>query len=49
MTHYSTPIEGNTLDLEQVARVVKQKQDDIRIPVEEEVKNYWEALSFLSR
>ena len=48
-THYSTRIEGNTLDLEQVARVVKQKKDDYRIPVEEEVRNYWEALSFLSQ
>lgn len=38
MTHYSTRIEGNTLDLEQVARVVKQKQDTFRIPVEEEVR-----------
>jgi len=49
MTHYSTRIEGNPLDLEQVARVVKQKQDDFRIPVEEEVRNYWEALSYLSQ
>ncbi|HHY20885.1 MAG TPA: Fic family protein [Bacilli bacterium] len=49
MTHYSTRIEGNTLDLEQVTRVVKQKQDQTRIPVEEEVRNYWEALSFLAR
>lgn len=49
MTHYSTRIEGNTLDLEQVARVVKQKQNDFRIPVEEEVRNYWEALSFLAQ
>ncbi len=48
-THYSTRIEGNTLDLEQVARVVNQKKDDFRIPVEEEVRNYWEALSFLSQ
>lgn len=48
-THYSTRIEGNTLDLEQVARVVKQKKDDFRIPVEEEVRNYWEALSFLAQ
>lgn len=48
-THYSTRIEGNTLDLEQVARVVKQKKDDLRIPVEEEVRNYWEALSFLAQ
>jgi Fic family protein len=48
MTHYSTRIEGNTLDLQQVARVVKQKSEDSRIPAEEEVRNYWEALSFLS-
>jgi Fic family protein len=47
-THYSTRIEGNTLDLEQVARVVKQKHDHLRISAEEEVRNYWEALSFLA-
>lgn len=49
MTHYSTRIEGNTLDLEQVSRVVKQKQQQARIPAEQEVRNYWEALSFLAR
>lgn len=49
MTHYSTRIEGNLLDLEQVSRVVKQKQETNRIAAEEEVRNYWEALSFLSR
>jgi Fic family protein len=49
MTHYSTRIEGNTLDFEQVSRVVKQKQDQTRIPAEEEVRNYWEALSYLAR
>ena len=50
MTHYSTRIAGNGLDLEQVSRVVKQKQETYRIArEEEEVLNYWEALSFLSR
>ncbi|GEL76357.1 cell division protein Fic [Tenuibacillus multivorans] len=49
MTHYSTRIEGNTLDFEQVSRVVKQKQNQARIPAEQEVRNYWEALSYLSR
>lgn len=49
MTHYSTRIEGNTLDLEQVSRVVKQKQNQTRIPAEQEVRNYWEALSYLTR
>lgn len=49
MTHYSTRIEGNTLDLEQVTKVVKLKKDNFRIPVEEEVRNYWEALSYLSK
>lgn len=49
MTHYSTRIEGNALNLEQVSRVVKLKQNQLRIPAEEEVRNYWEALSFLSR
>ncbi|MBO0587181.1 Fic family protein [Sporosarcina sp. E16_8] len=49
MTHYSTRIEGNLLDLEQVSRVVKQKPEKNRIAAEDEVRNYWEALSFLSR
>ena len=49
MTHYSTRIEGNLLDLEQVSRVVKQKKETNRIAAEVEVRNYWEALSFLSR
>lgn len=48
MTHYSTKIEGNTLDLEQVSRVVRQKKNQTRISAETEVRNYWEALSFLS-
>ncbi|MDF2937338.1 MAG: filamentation induced by cAMP protein Fic, partial [Paenibacillaceae bacterium] len=48
MTHYSTRIEGNPLSFEQVSQVVKAKRDGSRIRAEEEVRNYWEALSFLN-
>ncbi|MDO3409802.1 Fic family protein [Saccharibacillus sp. CPCC 101409] len=47
MTHYSTRIEGNPLSLEQVSHVVRAKREHSRIRAEEEVRNYWEALSFL--
>jgi Fic family protein len=48
MTHYSTRIEGNPLSIEQVSQVVKAKRDNSRIRAEEEVRNYWDALSFLN-
>ena len=50
MTHYSTRIEGNTLDLQQVARVVKQKSEESRIAAEEEVPIIGKhSRSYLSR
>lgn len=46
-THFSTSIEGNVLSYNQVEKVISSKNDDIRITAEQEVKNYWDALSFL--
>ncbi|WP_410513337.1 Fic family protein [Paenibacillus sp. BR2-3] len=48
MTHYSTKIEGNPLSLEQVSQIVQAKRENSRIRAEEEVRNYWDALSFLN-
>lgn len=47
MTHFSTRIEGNPLSLEQVNKIVKEKNRTFRHRTELEVRNYWEALSFL--
>jgi len=46
-THYSTAIEGNTLTLDQVKEVVRKKT--YKNETEQEVRNYWNALNFLSR
>ena len=46
-THFSTSIEGNVLSYNQVEKVISSKNDDLRITAEQEVKNYWDALSFL--
>ncbi len=45
-THFSTSIEGNILSLSQVENVIKQKNDN-RLKMEQEVANYWDALTFL--
>ncbi len=45
-THFSTSIEGNVLSYNQVERVVSNKQGN-RINAEQEVQNYWDALTFL--
>lgn len=47
MTHFSARIEGNPLRLEQVNKIVKEKNRTFRHRTELEVRNYWEALSFL--
>ncbi|MFD1675943.1 Fic family protein [Alicyclobacillus fodiniaquatilis] len=47
MTHYSTRIEGNPLSLEQVSEIVQSRHEAARIRAEEEVRNYWDALTFL--
>lgn len=46
-THFSTSIEGNVLSLKQVENVINQKNQSNRLSSEEEVQNYWDALSFL--
>ncbi len=46
-THFSTSIEGNILSYNQVAKVIENKDIKARINPEQEVKNYWNALTFL--
>lgn len=46
-THFSTSIEGNVLSYNQVEKVIANKQDAKRITAEQEVQNYWDALTFL--
>ncbi len=46
-THFSTSIEGNVLSYNQVEKVIAKKQDDRKITAEQEVQNYWDALTFL--
>ncbi len=46
-THFSTSIEGNILNIHQVENVIKDKSDNKRLSGEQEVQNYWDALTFL--
>jgi len=46
-THYSTAIEGNPLTIQQVKETVQKKL--VKDKGEQEVRNYWDALNFLSR
>lgn len=46
-THFSTSIEGNILSYNQVEKVIRNKDDSQRLSAEQEVQNYWDALSFL--
>ena len=46
-THFSTSIEGNVLSYNQVEKVISSKQDTRRLTAEQEVQNYWDALTFL--
>lgn len=46
-THFSTSIEGNVLSYNQVEKVIARKEDIKRITAEQEVQNYWDALTFL--
>jgi len=49
-THYSTYIEGNKLTLQQVEEEVANKRTDKSESYHiQEVRNYWRALSFLSK
>ena len=46
-THFSTSIEGNVLSYNQVEKVIGNKSKDNRLNAEQEVQNYWDALTFL--
>ncbi len=46
-THYSTAIEGNPLTKRQVEETVQKKL--VKNKGEQEVRNYWDALNFLSK
>ena len=46
-THFSTSIEGNVLSYNQVEKVIANKNEDNIINSEQEVLNYWDALTFL--
>lgn len=49
-THYSTYIEGNQLTLQQVEEeIVNKRTDKTESYHIQEVRNYWRALSFLSK
>lgn len=48
-THYSTAIEGNPLSISQVENVIKQRTGETEGHHAQEVRNYWWALSFLSK
>lgn len=48
MAHYSTRIEGNPLDFEEASLVVRGERDRKGVKAEQEVRNYWDALTFLS-
>lgn len=48
-THFSTSIEGNLLSYDQVERVICEKGRNTKINAEQEVLNYWNALTFLEQ
>lgn len=48
MAHYSTRIEGNPLNLAEVSQAILTRKDRQGVKAEQEVRNYWEALSFLA-
>ena len=48
-THYSTAIEGNPLSIHNVEEAIKQRSGDTEDRHAQEVRNYWRALTFLSK
>lgn len=48
IAHYSTRIEGNPLDLSEASQAIMSRKDREGSKAEQEVRNYWDALSFLS-
>lgn len=47
--HFSTRIEGNPLDLDEVKKLLQQRRRYAESRAEQEVRNYWAALDFLER
>lgn len=47
MSHFSTRIEGNPLNFEQVKDIIKKKDYKAKHRSEIEIRNYWDALTFL--
>lgn len=47
MSHFSTRIEGNPLSFEQVKNIIKKKDYRANHRSEIEIRNYWDALTFL--
>lgn len=47
-THFSTKIEGNTLGLREVEKVVRSRGNRLG-KYEQEVRNYWRSLEFLKK
>lgn len=48
MAHFSTRIEGNPLDFEEASQAILGRKDRQGKDAEQEVRNYWNALNFLS-
>ena len=46
-THFSTRIEGNPLNIQQVTEVISRDNNNSRHRSEIEVRNYWDALTFI--
>ena len=47
MAHYSTRIEGNPLDYSEAQKAILGRKDRRGAKAEQEVRNYWDALTFL--
>lgn len=47
MTHFSTRIEGNPLNINQVENIINKNKNNLDHRSELEIRNYWNALSFL--
>lgn len=48
MAHYSTRIEGNPLDYSEAQKAILGRKDRRGAKAEQEVRNYWDALTFLA-
>ena len=48
MAHFSTRIEGNPLDRAEAEQSILKRRDRHGLKAEQEVRNYWDALTFLA-